>query len=61
MSNDEFINGMIDYVKTSMSYESYDKEQAMREVLNVLFGDIGAAQNFLYALGVKVDLYEMSE
>jgi hypothetical protein len=57
--NEDFINGLIDYVKTHSSYADLSKEDAMKEIVSVLLNDIGAAQGYLHEIGLKIDLYEM--
>jgi len=56
-SRQEFVEAMVRYVKTHERWSELSKEDAVRETLLVLTGDIGAAQGFLNAIGVKVDLY----
>jgi hypothetical protein len=53
----EFIDGIYEYVKTHEFYGYWDKEDAIINTLSLLVSDIGAAQSFLYAIGVDLDLY----
>ena len=54
----EFITSIADYVETGEGYSKYTKRDAVMAALRVLTEDIGAAQSFVNAIGVKIDLYE---
>jgi hypothetical protein len=56
-SRREFVESMVRYVKTHERWDELSKEDAVRETLLVLTGDIGAAQEFVSAVGLDVDLY----
>lgn len=53
-----FCTRIADYVETSEGYEKMTKRDAVMSALRVLTNDIGAAQDFIYAIGLKVDLYD---
>lgn len=59
LTREKFVEEMLAYIKTHQNYENWTKDEAILTTLNVLVGDIGAAQNFVYAIGLDVDLYEM--
>jgi hypothetical protein len=45
------------YLRTHSEWDKFDKERAIREAVDVLCNDIGAAQDFLVTIGVEIDLY----
>jgi hypothetical protein len=53
----EFIEATTAYVMTHPNYHNWTKEEAIKEALSVMVNDIGAAQHFIYAIGLTVDLY----
>lgn len=53
----EFAVSMADYMMSHVRYEELTKREAVIEAMSVLMGDIGAAQAFLNAIGLDVDLY----
>ena len=54
----EFAEGIADYVQTHKDYERLSKWEAIIAAVRVLTDDLGAAQSFLYAVGVHdLDLY----
>lgn len=54
----KFANRIASYVEHGSDYSNWEKRRAMVEVITVLFNDIGAANEFLNVLGVKIDLFE---
>lgn len=56
-SRERFVQETYEYVKTHERWNELTKDEVLRETLLLLVGDIGAAQAFLDAIGVKVDLY----
>lgn len=52
-----FAKGIADYVQTHRRYDVMDKREAIITAVEVLLGDVGAAQSFMNTLGVKIDLY----
>ena len=54
----DFITSIADYVEMGEGYNKYTKRDAVMAALRVLTEDIGAAQSFVNAIGVKIDLYE---
>jgi hypothetical protein len=53
----ELARGIADYVETHNLYESLTKREAIIAAVRVLTDDIGAAQEFVTAIGLDVDLY----
>lgn len=49
--------GIADYVETHAMYDEMTKREAVVAAVRVLTDDIGAAQNYLTAIGVQVDLF----
>ena len=47
-----------DYVETHARYADLSKREVVVEAVRVLTDDIGAAQQFVYAIGLEVDLYD---
>ena len=56
-SRQEFVESMVRYTKTHERWSQLSKEDAVRSAIRVMLDDVGAAQGFLNAIGVKVDLY----
>jgi len=54
---EQFADSIANYISTHPSYDGWDKKTAATEAIRILFNDIGAAQGFLDALGVSIDLY----
>lgn len=52
-----FAESMADYIETHQDYDSLSKRDVVVEVIRLLVDDIGAAQQFLFVIGVNVDLY----
>lgn len=46
------------HIATHAWFEVFDKEEAVIEAVRVLTNDIGAAQAYLYAIGLEIDLYD---
>jgi hypothetical protein len=55
----QLTTSVADYVETHSDYASLSKREVAVETVRVLLDDIGAAQEFLNAIGVNVDLYEL--
>ena len=53
----KFAEGIADYVQTHRRYDVMDKREAIISAVEVLCGDLGAAQSFMDTIGVKIDLY----
>lgn len=53
----KFIKDMAEYISTSPNYNEWDTDAAVKTTLQVLVHDIGAAQSFLNAVGINVDIY----
>lgn len=53
--------GIADYVETHAMYDEMTKREAVVAAVRVLTDDIGAAQNYLTAIGVQVDLFGRKE
>jgi hypothetical protein len=54
---DEWVESMVRYAKKHKRWDELSPEEAVRAILEVAVGDIGAAQSFVYAIGLDVDLY----
>ena len=54
----EFVKSIADYVETHPDYEKWSKRDAAEAVAQVLVGDIGCAQEFIYTIGLDIDLYK---
>lgn len=52
-----YATGMAAYISMHPDYDHWTKDDAVREVINVMATDMGAAQGFLDILGLKIDLY----
>ena len=52
-----FANEIAKYVATGVDYHTWQKHRCMVEAITILFNDIGACQDFLNVLGIKIDLY----
>lgn len=51
------VSRLADYVATHPNYESWTKREAVEAAVDVILGDIGAAQEVLESWGVPWDLY----
>ncbi len=60
MTADQFIDKMYDYITSNRNFQDdlFTARQAVDLTLKTLTGDIGAAQAFVYAIGLDIDLYE---
>lgn len=54
----KFAESIADYVQTSRHFDAMDKREAIISAVEVLLGDPGAAQGYMDALGVKIDIYD---
>lgn len=52
------VEQIADYIATNNRYTDMDKREAIMEAVGVLTNDIGAAQRYMQAIGVDIDLYE---
>ena len=60
VEQESFITATTAYVQTSHDWEKWTKAEAVEATLRLLCGDIGAAQAFIYAIGlVNLDLYDL--
>lgn len=53
----DLADGLVRYMQTHPQFDAWDAERAIREVANLLTGDIGVAQAVVYAIGLDIDLY----
>lgn len=53
----EFAEGIADYVQTHKDYDVMGKREAAIAAVEVLLGDLGAAQSYMDTLGIDIDLY----
>lgn len=53
-------DSMVKYLsEQAEDYPVWNAERAIRETVRLLTSDIGAAQSFIYAIGLDLDLYGM--
>lgn len=55
---EQLAEDIANYVETHARYADLTKREAVMEAVRVLTNDIGAAQQFVYAIGLEVDLYD---
>ena len=55
---EEFVQSIFDYVCENERYELWSKNEAIESTLILLVNDIGVAQCFINAIGLKADLYD---
>lgn len=53
----KFVDAVTLYVTANPKFEEWSKEEIVRNTLGVLVGDIGAADAFVNAIGIDIDLY----
>jgi hypothetical protein len=53
----QIAEGIADYVEQHQRYESLSKREVVIAAVRVLTDDIGAAQSFVRAIGLDIDLY----
>lgn len=58
MTPDDLGLRILRYLKTAKTYDEWSKERAVMETIRLLTSDMGATQDFLYTVGVEVDLFE---
>lgn len=54
----DFAKSIVRFAQQHNKWTTMSKEEAALETVMVILDDIGAAQEFLNAIGVTVDLYE---
>lgn len=53
----DFAKGIANYIETHEDYESLSKRECVLAAVHLIASDIGAAQMFMAAIGVDIDLY----
>jgi hypothetical protein len=57
MNRKELAESIADYVETSSKWNDWTKREVALATVLVLTDDIGAAQDYLKTIGVRIDLY----